>query len=109
MIENDGLPGAINPGRKEHFMRLNYYRFPDDAPVDAMVAEGCEGIREDGRLVNWWQAEEIIDWSGIMVEDKTLGGIKVSAAKNLLRQLAAPRGRSTSTATVAASRSLRSK
>ncbi|MBQ8109351.1 MAG: hypothetical protein IJ124_04195 [Clostridia bacterium] len=67
-------------------MRLNYYRFPDDAPVAVMVAEGCEGIREDGRLVRWWQAEEITDWTGIKVEDKTLGGIKISAAKNLLKQ-----------------------
>ena len=67
-------------------MRLNYYRFPDDAPVSVMVSEGCEGIREDGRLVRWWQAEEITDWTGITVEDRTLCGIKVSAAKELLKQ-----------------------
>ena len=33
-------------------MRLNYYRFPDDAPVAAMVANGCEGICDDGRKVH---------------------------------------------------------
>ena len=66
-------------------MRLNYYRFPDDASVEVMVASGCDGIREDGRLVHWWQAERITDWSSIKVEDRTLGGIKISAAKELLR------------------------
>lgn len=67
-------------------MRLNYYRFPEDVPVAVMVAEGCEGIREDGRRVRWWQAEEIDDWTGIRVEDRVLGGITVSAAKNLIKQ-----------------------
>lgn len=67
-------------------MRLNYYRFPDDAPVAAMVANGCEGICDDGRKVHWWQTEEINDWTGIRVEDRTLDGIKVSAAKALLKQ-----------------------
>ena len=67
-------------------MRLNYYRFPDDAPVAAMVSNGCEGIREDGRMVSWLQAEGISDWRGITVEDRTLGGIKVSEAKKLLKQ-----------------------
>ena len=67
-------------------MRLNYYRFPDDAPVAAMVANGCEGICDDGRKVHWWQTEEINDWTGIRVEDRTLDGIKVSAARALLKQ-----------------------
>ena len=67
-------------------MRITYYRFPDDTPVNVMVTEGCDGYREDGRAVHYWQAEEIKDWAGIKVEDRTLEGIKISAAKELLRK-----------------------
>lgn len=67
-------------------MRINYYQFPEDAPVEEMVKNGCEGIREDGRHVYWWMVDEITDWSGITVDERELGGIKVTAAKNLLRQ-----------------------
>lgn len=66
-------------------MRLNYYSFPEDAPVSVMVANGCEGICPDGRTVNWWNGGSITDWTGIVVEDRTLGGISVTAAKDLLR------------------------
>ena len=67
-------------------MRLNYYEFPEEAPVEAMIRNGCEGTRENGSTVHWWQADEIDDWSGITVDDRTLGGIKVTAAKSLLKQ-----------------------
>lgn len=67
-------------------MRLNYYEFPADAPVSEMIAAGCEGIREDGRTVHWWQTEEITDWTDIRVAGRVLEGIKISKAKNLLKQ-----------------------
>lgn len=85
-IDRQALPAGRKTGRKDDVVRLNYYLFPEDTPVSAMVAEGCEGIREDGRKIHWWQAEAISDWSGIKVEDRSLGGITVSAAKKLLKQ-----------------------
>ena len=67
-------------------MRLNYYRFPDDAPVAAMIENGCEGIRTDGRTVHWWNIDEGVSLVGVTVTDKTLEGIRISKAKELLKQ-----------------------
>ena len=67
-------------------MRLNYYTFPDNAPARVMVDEGCTGYLPDGRIVHWWDIEAAeIDWENVEVTDRTIEGVKVSKAKNLLK------------------------
>lgn len=66
-------------------MRLNYYRFPETVDDDTKVGEGCAVILKSGGEI---YPENIPDDKRHLIDhvDDTLGGISVTAAKQLLKK-----------------------
>lgn len=66
-------------------MRINYYRFPENTPEDILLENGCEVILKTGGSI---LVDSIPDDKRHLVEavDHTIGGLKVSSVKALIRQ-----------------------
>lgn len=66
-------------------MRINYYRFPDDADEQVMLDEGCSVILKNG---NEFYPDTIPDDKRDLVDhiDHVIGGITVTAAKKLIKK-----------------------
>ncbi len=66
-------------------MRINYYRFPENADEQAMLEEGCGVVLKDGVTI---YPDYIPDDKRALVDhvDGTVGGISVTHAKQLLKK-----------------------
>lgn len=66
-------------------MRLNYYQFPEDAPEDVLLSNGCAVILKDGGEI---YADSIPNEKRDLVDriDRSVGGISVTEVKRLIRE-----------------------
>lgn len=68
-------------------MRINYYRFPDDATEESMCAAGCEATLKDG-------SHQILGDYNVYLShkdevdsiDHTIGGLSVTSVKAYIAQ-----------------------
>ena len=70
---------------EEKIMRLNYYQFPEDAPEDVLLSNGCAVILKDGGAI---YADSIPNEKRDLIDriDRSVGGISVTEVKRLIRE-----------------------